>query len=207
MEERDRQEIRKKEKEISELRDRLQTVELAENKKLRSQLHEASTSKTSEQLQLRDSLAKVGLERDKYKEQYSALFRQLQQSMDSVQLLQTEKDRLQEQIREIQRLSGGARSSSAVPEVHQVQPESLAGGASPGRRGNCLQLNFLLSHCPGSGTSPSPATSPTPRAATGEAAATTPKDAKTTTTTTTTTSTRLQGGSANSATTGKKAIR
>jgi len=70
------------------------------------------------------------LERDKYKEQYSALFRQLQQSMDSVQLLQTEKDRLQEQIREIQRLSGGARSSSAVPEVHQVQPESLAGGGA-----------------------------------------------------------------------------
>ena len=67
----------------------------SENKKLRSQLHEASTSKTSEQLQLRDSLAKVAAERDKYKEQYSALFRQLQQSMDSVQLLQTEKDRLQ----------------------------------------------------------------------------------------------------------------
>ena len=116
------QEKRKKEKEISELRDRLQTVELeknkvegkyktlskangdavadieyfkSENKKLRSQLHEASTSKTSEQLQLRDSLAKVAAERDKYKEQYSALFRQLQQSMDSVQLLQTEKDRLQ----------------------------------------------------------------------------------------------------------------
>ena len=31
----------------------------SENKKLRNQLHEASTSKTSEQLQLRDSLAKV----------------------------------------------------------------------------------------------------------------------------------------------------
>ena len=111
----------------------------SENKKLRSQLHEASTSKTSEQLQLRDSLAKVAAERDKNKEQYSALFRQLQQSMDSVQLLQTEKDRLQvcqgvavrwkkvlyfilfqEQIREIQRLSGGGKSSSAVPEVHQV---------------------------------------------------------------------------------------
>ena len=122
VEERERQELRKKEKEMSELRDRLQTVELeknkvegkyktlskangdavadieyfkSENKKLRSQLHEASTSKTSEQLQLRDSLAKVVGERDKYKEQYSALFRQLQQSMDSVQLLQTEKDRLQ----------------------------------------------------------------------------------------------------------------
>ena len=37
----------------------------------------------------------MSAERDKYKEQYSALFRQLQQSMDSVQLLQTEKDRLQ----------------------------------------------------------------------------------------------------------------
>lgn len=122
VEQREMQEKRKKEKEISELRDRLQTVELeknkvegkyktlskangdavadieyfkSENKKLRSQLHEASTSKTSEQLQLRDSLAKVAAERDKYKEQYSALFRQLQQSMDSVQLLQTEKDRLQ----------------------------------------------------------------------------------------------------------------
>ena len=162
VEERGRVENRKKDKEISELRDRLQTVELeknkvegkyktlskangdavadieyfkSENKKLRSQLHEASTSKTSEQLQLRESLAKVAAERDKFKEQYSALFRQLQQSMDSVQLLQTEKDRLQvgqsflsdgakfllqEQIREIQRLSGGGRSSSAVPEVHQV---------------------------------------------------------------------------------------
>lgn len=122
VEERERQEMRKKEKEISDLRDRLQTVELeknkvegkyktlskangdavadieyfkSENKKLRSQLHEASTSKTSEQLQLRDSLAKLTVERDKFKEQYSALFRQLQQSMDSVQLLQTEKDRLQ----------------------------------------------------------------------------------------------------------------
>merc|ERR1719234_2239227 len=161
VEERERQEMRKKDKEISDLRDRLQTVELeknkvegkyktlskangdavadieyfkSENKKLRSQLHEASTNKTSEQLQLRDSLAKVAGERDKYKEQYSALFRQLQQSMDSVQLLQTEKDRLQEQIREIQRLSGGARSSSAVPEVHQVQPESLAGGGAVGGR-------------------------------------------------------------------------
>jgi len=162
VEERERQELRKKEKEMSELRDRLQTVELeknkvegkyktlskangdavadieyfkSENKKLRSQLHEASTSKTSEQLQLRDSLAKLTVERDKFKEQYSALFRQLQQSMDSVQLLQTEKDRLQEQIREIQRLSGGSRSSSAVPEVHQVQPESLIarGGAVGGR--------------------------------------------------------------------------
>ena len=147
MEERERQELRKKDKEISDLRDRLQTVEMeknkveskyktlskangdavadieyfkSENKKLRNQLHEAATSKTSEQLQLRDSLAKVhnlcsrktqtqrqrqqhliqiqlqvSAERDKYKEQYSALFRQLQQSMDSVQLLQTEKDRLQ----------------------------------------------------------------------------------------------------------------
>jgi len=160
VEQREMQEKRKKEKEISELRDRLQTVELeknkvegkyktlskangdavadieyfkSENKKLRSQLHEASTSKTSEQLQLRDSLAKVAAERDKYKEQYSALFRQLQQSMDSVQLLQTEKDRLQEQIREIQRLSGGGRSSSAVPEVHQqVEPERLAGRGAVG---------------------------------------------------------------------------
>ena len=97
-----------------------------ENKQLRSQLHDASTSKTSELLALRDSMASMSVERDKYKEQYSALFRQLQQSVDSVQLLQAEKGRLQEQIREIQRLSGG--SSSAAPELLQVQPE---GGAAP----------------------------------------------------------------------------
>ena len=65
-------------------------------------------------------------ERDKYSEQYSALFKQHQQSFDSIQLLQNEKDRLQEQIREIQRLSGslGAnKSSSTAPEVRQVQPD------------------------------------------------------------------------------------
>jgi len=99
----------------------------AENKKIKSQLHDASTSKTSEQLALRDSMAKISVERDKYKDQYTALFKQQQQSLDTIQLLQNEKDRLQEQIREIQRLSGGsAGSSSQVPEVHQVQPESGA---------------------------------------------------------------------------------
>ena len=97
MEERERQELRKKDKEISDLRDRLQTVEMeknkvegkyktlskangdavadieyfkSENKKLRNQLHEASTSKTSEQLQLRDSLAKVICVQRKHKHKY-----------------------------------------------------------------------------------------------------------------------------------------
>lgn len=60
------------------------------------------------------------MERDKYQDQYSALFKQLQQSLDTVQLLQQEKERLQEQIREIQRLSGGGGSSSQAPELLQV---------------------------------------------------------------------------------------
>ena len=97
MEERERQELRKKDKEISDLRDRQQTVEMeknkvegkyktlskangdavadieyfkSENKKLRNQLHEAATSKTSEQLQLRDSLAKVICVQRKHKHRY-----------------------------------------------------------------------------------------------------------------------------------------
>jgi len=97
-----------------------------ENKKLRGELHDASTSKASELMQLRDSLAKITSERDKYSGQYSALFKQHQQSLDSIQLLQNEKDRLQEQIREIQRLSGqvaGNKNSSPAPEVHQAVPD------------------------------------------------------------------------------------
>ena len=153
MEAKHSQESKRQEKEVTELQERFRELEReknkleqkyktlskangdavadiehfkTENKQLRSQLHDASTSKTSELLALRDSMATMSVDRDKYKEQYSALFRQLQQSMDSVQLLQAEKDRLQEQIREIQRLSGG--SSSAAPEVLQVQPE---GGVAP----------------------------------------------------------------------------
>lgn len=98
----------------------------AENKKLRGDLHDASTTKASELMQLRDSMAKLSLERDKYSGQYSALFKQHQQSLDSIQLLQNEKDRLQEQIREIQRLSGqleANKNSSPAPEVRQVQPD------------------------------------------------------------------------------------
>merc|ERR1719189_990826 len=38
-----------------------------ENKKLRGQLHDATTSKSSEIVQLRDSLATLSSERDKYK--------------------------------------------------------------------------------------------------------------------------------------------
>jgi len=98
----------------------------AENKKLRTELHDASTSKASELMQLRDNMARLSLERDKYSGQYSALFKQHQQSLDSIQLLQNEKDRLQEQIREIQRLSGqieANKSSSPAPEVRQVQPD------------------------------------------------------------------------------------
>jgi len=103
----------------------------SENKRLRNELHDASTAKATELMQLRDNMARLTLERDKSSGQYSALFKQHQQSLDSLQLLQDEKDRLQEQIREIQRLSGqlGAASSkplqgsSPVPEVHQVQPQ------------------------------------------------------------------------------------
>lgn len=98
----------------------------SENKKLRGELHDASTSKASELMSLRDSLTKMSLERDKSSGQYSALFKQHQQSLDSIQLLQNEKDRLQEQIREIQRLSGQLgvnKNSSPAPEVHQAQPD------------------------------------------------------------------------------------
>jgi len=96
------------------------------NRRLREQVAEASSTRTAELVKLRDSVAKLSQERDKYRDQYSALFKQHQQSSDSIQLLQDEKDRLQEQIREIQRLSGGihqgkggAVSSSAIPVVEQ----------------------------------------------------------------------------------------
>ena len=59
------------------------------------------------------------------RDQYKALFKQHQQSQDNIQLLQTDRDKLQEQIREIQKLShgAGARSSSA--------PSDQAGPAAP----------------------------------------------------------------------------
>lgn len=75
-------------------------------------------------------MARISLERDKFKDQYSALFKQQQQSFDSIQLLQTEKDRLQEQIREIQRLSGSVgeknqqlKNSSTTPQQNQARPD------------------------------------------------------------------------------------
>jgi len=112
----------------------------SENKLLRTQLNDASTSRANELLQLRDSQAKISVERDKYQEQYSALFKQHQQSYDSIQLLQNEKDRLQEQIRQIQRLSGShekggqeqaLQSSSGAPEQQQaVEPQVASRGAS-----------------------------------------------------------------------------
>ena len=40
-------------------------------------------------------------ERDKYKDQYSALFKQHQQSFDNIQMLQNEKNKLQDQIRKV----------------------------------------------------------------------------------------------------------
>jgi len=100
-----------------------------DNKILRSHLHDAATSKASELLQLRDSMAKISLERDKYKDQYSALFKQHQQSYDSIQVLKNEKDRLQEQIREIQRLSGsvgGSKQENSSPPTanRQAKPDA-----------------------------------------------------------------------------------
>jgi len=86
-----------------------------ENKKLRVQLHDATTSKTSELIDLRDKLDKMSKDLAQSRDQYKALFKQHQQSQDNIQLLQTDRDKLQEQIREIQKLShgAGARSSSA----------------------------------------------------------------------------------------------
>ena len=119
------------------------------------------------------------LDRDKYSVQYSALFKQHQQSLDSIQLLQNEKDRLQEQIREIQRLSGGAaglQSSSPAPEVHQAQPDEaqdevkeLQGSSSTVR---APQLNQVMEE-PGIPQNTS-STSSAPLVARGPAAAQAP---------------------------------
>ena len=118
-------------------------------------------------------------DRDKYSSQYSALFKQHQQSLDSIQLLQNEKDRLQEQIREIQRLSGGAaglQSSSPAPEVHQAQPDEaqdevneLQGSSSTAR---APQLNQVMEE-PGIPQNTS-STSSAPLVARGPAAAQAP---------------------------------
>jgi len=104
-------------------------------KKLRSDLHDASTAKASELIQLRDNLSKLRADRDKSTSQYSALFKKHQRTLDSLQLVQTEKERLQEQIREIQRLSGGQmnpsiKSSSVSPVNQQILPDQNIAGSS-----------------------------------------------------------------------------
>ena len=94
-------------------------------------------------------------------------------------MLQNEKDRLQEQIREIQRLSGqiGAnKSSSPAPEIHQVQPDELqnesqnANGSSSTAR--APQVNQVMEE-PGLPQNAS-STSSAPQAQGGPAAAQAP---------------------------------
>lgn len=94
-----------------------------ENKKLRMQLQEANSAKDSEMIKMRDHMGQLSIDRDKWKDQYLALFKQQQQSLDSIQLLQNEKDRLQEQIREIQKLSGGGKPTSS-PKSTSNKPAS-----------------------------------------------------------------------------------
>lgn len=119
-----------------------------ENKKLRAQLHDATTSKSSELLELRDKLDKVTQEREQYKGQYEALFHQHQQSFDNIQILQTERDRLQEQIREIQKLSHGDTRSSLSPvsaaEQVQVQPDSPGSRMSSSTQGAISPINQVV---------------------------------------------------------------
>ena len=74
------------------------------------------------------------LERERFKDQYEALFKQHQQSFDNIQVLQTERDKLQDQIREIQKLShggGGDSKSSLAPsplDQVQIQPDAANAG-------------------------------------------------------------------------------
>ena len=73
------------------------------------------------------------LERERFKDQYEALFKQHQQSFDNIQVLQTERDKLQDQIREIQKLShgGGDSKSSLAPspvDQAQIQPDAANNG-------------------------------------------------------------------------------
>ena len=70
-------------------------------------------------------------EADHYRDQYEALFKQHQQSYDNIQVLQTERDKLQEQIREIQKLSHGGQSSSSPADHAQLQPDSASSSSTP----------------------------------------------------------------------------
>ncbi|XP_023323473.1 putative mediator of RNA polymerase II transcription subunit 12 [Eurytemora carolleeae] len=122
------------------------------NKKLRARVDDANSSKASELMKLRDSIAVLTADRDKFKDQYSALFKQLQQSVDTVQLLQDEKARLQEQIREIQRLSGAAQTNFQGIGALNPVPPVRSSSASPVMQ----EPNHLEDPIPSSSSSSSP---------------------------------------------------
>jgi len=131
-----------------------------DNKKLRTQLHEATTSKTSELIDLKDKLEKMTQERDQFEDQYTALFKQHQQYSDNIGVLQQDRDRLQDQIREIQRLShGDSKSSSAAPAAEQV-------GVEPGAAQPKVSSSTVRAVSPGQqvveepGPAPAPSSSP-----------------------------------------------
>ena len=87
-------------------------------------------------------------ERDKYKDQYSALFKQHQQSFDNIQMLQNER---KWNYREIQKLSVETRVKSELSssELVQDQPDSenLPSSSSTPRAPSPVNLVMEELHC------------------------------------------------------------
>ena len=94
-----------------------------ENARLRSE----SADWRSRSEAARAEAASAGQERDRYKDQYLALFKQHQQSSDAIQSLKGEKERLQIQLGDFQREDSSdgnkkvVKKKSSSPAVPQLQ--------------------------------------------------------------------------------------
>ena len=89
----------------------------AQNARLKEEMHQ--------------QLAAAKVETDRYKNQYVALFRQHQQSSDSIQNLEKERERLQLQLSDFQRgdeVKSSSSKSPQVPEPNVIVKKSIPGG-------------------------------------------------------------------------------